>query len=59
MISGVDELGTKHGTSIVTYRVYRVFPQSGEFSIKKVNENGEPLAGVTFEITMPDGSRKM
>ena len=58
MISGVDELGTKHGTSIVTYRVYRVFPQSGEFSIKKVNENGEPLAGVTFEITMPDGSKK-
>ena len=58
MISGVDELGTKHGTSIVTYRVYRVFPQSGGFSIKKVNENGEPLAGVTFEITMPDGSKK-
>lgn len=58
MISGVDELGTKHGTSIVTYRVYRVFPQSGGFSIKKVNENGGPLAGVTFEITMPDGSKK-
>lgn len=58
MISNADALGTKHGTTIVTYRVYRVFPQSGGFSIKKVNEQGEPLAGVTFEITMPDGSKK-
>lgn len=58
MISGVDDLGTKHGTKIITYRVYRVFPQSGGFSIKKVNENGEPLAGVTFEITTPDGTKR-
>lgn len=58
MISGVDDLGTKHGTKIITYRVYRIFPQSGGFSIKKVNENGEPLAGVTFEITTPDGTKR-
>lgn len=36
MISGVDELGTKHGTSIVTYKVYRVFPQDGGMRIKKL-----------------------
>ena len=57
MISGVDDLGTKHGTSIITYKVYRIFPQSGGMRIKKVNENGEPLAGVTFEITKPNGSK--
>ena len=59
MISGVDDLGTKHGTTIVTYRVYRVFPDSGGFSIKKVNERGEPLAGVKFEVTKPDGSKSI
>lgn len=59
MISGVDELGTKHGTSIVTYKVYRVFPQDGGMRIKKVNEDGQPLAGVVFEITMPNGTKKM
>lgn len=58
MISGVDELGTKHGTSIVTYKVYRVFPQDGGMRIKKVNEDGQPLAGVVFEITMPNGTKK-
>lgn len=58
MISGVDELGTKHGTSIVTYKVYRVFPQDGGMRIKKVNEDGQPLAGVVFEIIMPNGTKK-
>lgn len=58
MISNIDDLSTKHGSSLVTYRIYRIFPQSGGFSIKKVNEQGEPLAGVKFEITLPDGSKK-
>lgn len=58
MISGVDDLGTKHGTSIITYKVYRIFPQSGGMRIKKVNEDGQPLAGVLFEITLPDGTKK-
>ena len=57
MISAIDALGSKHGSEIVSYRVFRVFPQSGGFQIKKINENGEPLAGVTFEITKPDGSK--
>lgn len=59
MISGIDDLGTKNGTSIVSYRVYRVFPDSGGFSIKKVNEQGKPLAGVKFEVTKPDGSKSI
>lgn len=57
MISGIDDLGTKHGTSIVTYKVYRIFPQSGGMQIKKVNENGQALPGLVFEITKPDGSK--
>ena len=42
---------------MVTYKVYRIFPQSGGMQIKKVNENGQALAGVVFEITKPDGSK--
>lgn len=58
MISGVDDLGTKHGSNIVSYRVFRTFPQAGGFTIKKVNEKGEPLAGVVFEVTMPNGTKR-
>ena len=57
MISNVDDLSTKHGSRMVTYKVYRIFPQSGGMQIKKVNENGQALAGVVFEITKPDGSK--
>lgn len=57
MISNVDDLSTKHGSRMVTYKVYRIFPQSGGMRIKKVNENGQALPGVVFEITKPDGSK--
>lgn len=58
MISGVDELGTKHGTTVISYRVFRVFPAHGGMRISKVNEQGQALAGVVFEITLPDGSKR-
>lgn len=58
MINNVDDLSTKHGSRMVTYKVYRIFPQSGGMQIKKVDEYGNPLAGVVFEITMPDGTKK-
>lgn len=58
MINNIDDLSTKHGSRMVTYKVYRVFPQSGGMRIKKVDESGNPLAGVVFEITMPNGTKK-
>lgn len=57
MINNVDDLSTKHGSRMVTYKVYRIFPQSGGMRIKKVNENGQALPGVVFEITKPNGSK--
>lgn len=56
MVSSVDALGEKHGTTIVSYKVYRVFPESGGVRLQKTDEFGNKLAGVKFEITMPVGS---
>ncbi|MEG0593368.1 MAG: SpaA isopeptide-forming pilin-related protein, partial [Coprobacillus sp.] len=56
MVSKVDALGEKHGTSIVSYKVYRVFPESGGVRLQKTDEFGNKLAGVKFEIDMPVGS---
>lgn len=56
MVSKVDALGEKHGTSIVSYKVYRVFPESGGVRLEKTDEFGNKLAGVKFEIDMPVGS---
>lgn len=55
MISNADALGSKHGTSIVSYKVYRVFPDSGGVRLSKTDEFGNKLAGVKFEISMPTG----
>ena len=39
MINNVDDLSTKHGSRMVTYKVYEfIFPQSGGMQIKKVDE---------------------
>lgn len=56
MISNADALGSKHGTSIVKYKAYRVFPDRGGVQLKKTDEFGNPLAGVKFKITAPDGT---
>ncbi|MCR0205019.1 NlpC/P60 family protein [[Clostridium] innocuum] len=55
MISDADALGTKHGTSIVSYKVYRVFPDKGSVRLEKTDEYGNALAGVKFKIFYPDG----
>ncbi len=59
MISNVDALGTKHGTTVVSYKAYRIFPDKGGVRLKKTDEFGNPLAGVKFKITTPDGSSKI
>lgn len=56
MISDADALGQKHGTSIVSYRAFRVFPEEDGVRLKKTDEFGNALAGVTFKISYPDGS---
>lgn len=56
MISNVDALGTKHGSSLVTYRTFRTFAENGGVRLKKTDEYGNGLAGVTFKITTPNGS---
>lgn len=58
MISNVDALGTKHGTTIVKYKAYRIFPDEGGVRLKKTVEFGNALAGVKFKITMPNASTK-
>lgn len=55
MISDADALGSKHGTSIVKYKAYRVFPDEGGVRLKKTDEFGNALAGVKFKISYPDG----
>lgn len=54
MISNADALGQKHGTSIVTYKAYRVFPDKGGVRLKKTDEFGNALSDVTFKITYPN-----
>lgn len=56
MISNADALGQKHGTSIVTYKAYRVFPDKGGVRLKKTDEFGNTLSGVEFKITYPNGT---
>lgn len=58
MISNVDALGTKHGTTVVKYKAYRIFPDRGGVRLKKTDEFGNALAGVKFKITAPDGTTK-
>lgn len=58
MISDIDLLSTKHGSSIITYKAYRIFPDEGGVRLKKTDEFGNALAGVKFKITMPNGSTK-
>lgn len=55
MISDADALGTKHGSSIIKYKAYRVFPDEGGVRLKKTDEFGNALAGVKFKITYPEG----
>lgn len=55
MISNADALGQKHGTSIVTYKAYRVFPDKGGVRLKKTDEFGNTLSGIDFKITYPNG----
>ena len=55
MISNVDALGTKHGTTVVKYKAYRIFPDEGGIRLKKTDEFGNALAGVKFKISYPDG----
>ena len=49
MISDIDLLSTKHGSSIITYKAYRIFPDEGGVRLKKTDEFGNALAGVKFK----------
>ncbi|MGX8850606.1 SpaA isopeptide-forming pilin-related protein [Amedibacillus sp. YH-ame10] len=55
MISNADALGNKHGSSIITYRAFRVFPEEGGVRLLKSDEFGNPLSGVIFKISYPEG----